>query len=507
MTRPPVRYCRCGARLARDNPNKLCCSCRKQVNEALASPPEVPPEFWQTDRLRDALDAWHMGRVVQAYRLHPWHSRPLPQEIVAGWVGLTQTQLSRLENGPPPQDLGKLIQWARVLRIPPRLLWFKLSSTAPHVPHVGAPASRHVSAPVAQGDAEEADAGGRCERLDDVKRRELLRLISTVGSLLTVPSADGLLDWERLAHAFEHPNCLDTATLEEYARLNAHLWRVFSIAKAKNRVFPAVRQQLEMLNNALEHARGLATHQRLCGLASDLFQLAGEILFDGNHYAEAAHCYTLAATAGKEADTVDLWACAVTRHAFIGVYERQFAKAPPLLDIASRLTRRGDSALSTRHWIAAVQAQAHAGLGDVDACQRALDTARGVEHLSGRVHTSGWLRFEASRLPEERGACYVELRRPELAETALAEALSQDISLRRRGSVLTDMAMVGAQRRDVDHLVSYAGAALDAARQTGSGFVARRLQRLQGQLIAFRADSHVRYLNEQISTLAGSSPN
>jgi hypothetical protein len=60
--------------------------------------------------MRDALDAWHMGRVIQAYRCHPWHGRPLSQGVVAGWCGLTQTQLSRMENGAPPQDLAKLIQ-------------------------------------------------------------------------------------------------------------------------------------------------------------------------------------------------------------------------------------------------------------------------------------------------------------------------------------------------------------------------------------------------------------
>jgi hypothetical protein len=38
----------------------------------------------------------------------------------------TQTQLSRIESGPPVTDLDRLIPWARTLGIPPRLLWFKL---------------------------------------------------------------------------------------------------------------------------------------------------------------------------------------------------------------------------------------------------------------------------------------------------------------------------------------------------------------------------------------------
>src|SRR5438067_1801446 len=107
-----ARYCRCGARLAQDNPATLCDPCRRRTRNTLVSAPEVPPNFWDTDELRDALAARHMGRVIHAYRRNPWHGQPLSQTVVAGWVGLNQTQLSRIETGTPPQDLAKLIQWA-----------------------------------------------------------------------------------------------------------------------------------------------------------------------------------------------------------------------------------------------------------------------------------------------------------------------------------------------------------------------------------------------------------
>jgi transcriptional regulator with XRE-family HTH domain len=41
-------------------------------------------------------------------------------------MGITQAQLSRIENGPPIVHLDRLAQWARVLRIPADLLWFAL---------------------------------------------------------------------------------------------------------------------------------------------------------------------------------------------------------------------------------------------------------------------------------------------------------------------------------------------------------------------------------------------
>src|SRR5258708_31351163 len=46
------------------------------------------------------------------------------------------------------------------------------------------------------------------------------------------------------------------------------------------------------------------------------------------------HCYALAASAGKEAGLNDLWACALTRHAFIGLYERRAGSPGSFLGLA-----------------------------------------------------------------------------------------------------------------------------------------------------------------------------
>jgi hypothetical protein len=119
--------CGCGARLARDNQTARCTPCQRRDAGALAGPVQVPSGFWADGLLRDALSAWHIGRVIRAYRQHPFHAGgPLSQEMVAGWLGLTQAQLSRIETGPPVMDLDKLIRWAQLLQIPAGLLWFRL---------------------------------------------------------------------------------------------------------------------------------------------------------------------------------------------------------------------------------------------------------------------------------------------------------------------------------------------------------------------------------------------
>lgn len=122
-----ARYCRCGARLARDNTGPRCSACTAADRDQVAAAPEVPTDFWDEVVVREALASRHMGRVIRAWRTHPHHGRQqFPQDRVAAWVGTTQTKLSRIENGPPMMHLDQLIQWARVLHIPPDRLWFAM---------------------------------------------------------------------------------------------------------------------------------------------------------------------------------------------------------------------------------------------------------------------------------------------------------------------------------------------------------------------------------------------
>jgi transcriptional regulator with XRE-family HTH domain len=401
------------------------------------------------------------------------------QETLAEDLGVDRSTVARWERNetdPQPFVRPKL---ARLLEVTPRELTALLTTTPAVQPPLVVIPPKAPSAP------QRLDAGED----DDMNRRELLQLLTTAGALVAMPRFDS-------GETRPVPEAVD-----DYEQLNTHLWQAFSLSKSKRAVYPLVRQQLGLLTTVLERPHNTATHQRLCLLAGDLFQLAGEIYFDGNRYTDAGYCYTLAASASKEAEAYDLWACALTRHAFIGMYERRFAQAVPMLSVASQVASRGDSQLSTRYWVAQVQAQALAGLGDFDGCNRALDEAQAVASLSGLVHNGGWLRFDGSRLAEERGTCYVELGRPDLAEAALVDALGQKLSGRRRGSVLTDLAMLGVQRSDPDQVMHYASAALELAEETSSGYVGRKLSGLQAHLTPFASDDRIRELSHSISAL------
>jgi hypothetical protein len=162
-----ARSCRsCGARLASDNREPVCRPCQR-VRAGESVPPEVPPEFWDTAQLRQALlGERHMGHAVRSYRKHPFHGRrPLPQELMARWLNISQTQLARIERGRPVTDLERLTQWAQALGIPQGYLWFSLPGNNSRIPEHGWQESRSESTwPGAAGPA----AGNQPGRPDEI---------------------------------------------------------------------------------------------------------------------------------------------------------------------------------------------------------------------------------------------------------------------------------------------------------------------------------------------------
>lgn len=89
------RYCRCGTHLAADNTGSQCAQCERVSRDKLIAPPVYGPSG-------------------------------ISQTLLGQWLDLSQPQISRIETGPPVRDLDTLAYWARVLQIPPKLLWFRL---------------------------------------------------------------------------------------------------------------------------------------------------------------------------------------------------------------------------------------------------------------------------------------------------------------------------------------------------------------------------------------------
>ncbi|MGH8885788.1 MAG: helix-turn-helix domain-containing protein [Egibacteraceae bacterium] len=246
---------------------------------------DVPPEFWDTDQLCDALDNWHMGRVVYAYRVHPFHgNRPLPQELVAGWLEITQTQLSRIENGPPIQDLGRLIRWAQTLGVPAHLLWFKL------------PGQRQV---------EESPAAAK--EAEDVQRDQFLWLAgSTLANILTPP----------LVHVWRTPNSPPvpklTDVLLDQARAETEGFRWLDRKEGSQKHLPATTRHARKLFNFWRLTDGThALRAQLAEVAADACHLVAYQAFDQGQRAPAIEWYRCTAELASRSANQDLYVLAV----------------------------------------------------------------------------------------------------------------------------------------------------------------------------------------------------
>lgn len=127
MADSPNRCRSCRAPLARSEASDRCQRCVSSIGDDDTAPAMVPPEFWETADMRMALRSRHMGKVIRAYRHHRHHGYGgLSQSEVAGWAGISQGQVSRIETGGPLLRLDQLIYWSLLLGIPQHYLWFDL---------------------------------------------------------------------------------------------------------------------------------------------------------------------------------------------------------------------------------------------------------------------------------------------------------------------------------------------------------------------------------------------
>jgi hypothetical protein len=329
--------------------------------------------------MQTALRARHMGHVVRAFRRHPDHgSQPLSQRDVAEWANLTQGQISRIETGAPMADLGRLVQWARLLQIPQDQLWFALPDDA--------------------GSAVDDTTAGRrlyvkgCQASLDLAegiRRDLHQLLTT-----RAVGEDVLTGWEDAVRRH------GAATRD----------------RPPDRLLVDIALDLDDVRGALDACRSLAISRRLLRLVAQMCGLLCLTLIKMGEQVAFRRWAKMARSAAVESD--DSWTLAwvLAQEAYGHYYLGDMPEAIRVAQHAQAVAHTGDVALPLA---AALEARAHAVGRDERFTLDALDRAEvSLGHLTGEALTPSAFGYNEAQFRFHEGNAYTHLRKTRAAMSA-----------------------------------------------------------------------------------------
>ncbi len=505
------RHCGCGTRLAADNTEYQCARCVRASRDKLIVPPEVPAEFWQTEPLRDAFMRQHMGRVARAYRLHPHHQSVyglsgISQRLLGQWLGLTQAQISRIESGQPIRNLDTLVYWARTLRIPAELLWFRLPGDTARLTVVSSVGSQLTGVssgsslsdgyagdpendPVlvapwsSRGTIEVAavlkDGGGL------VKRRGFVFL---TGAVLTSPAHQWLIHEPGPLISGLSGRRISTRLVDQLAAMTVELRRMDDVAGGGS-VLSQAQHQFDWVAGLLVKASYDERISRRLHIAlAELGQLVGWAAYDAGQHGLAQRYYIAALRAAHSAGDQLLAAHILGCMAEQAARQGQPAAAVTLIESAVTGTR----GCHTPNMLAVLynrQAYAFATLGDASSCIMAISKARTQNDFLAPATEPSWLYWvNPANMTAEAGNCLRQLGRNGEAVAIFEDGLATfDDSLPRgRQGYLAGLAETLTRpgpQRDLDAAASRGMEAINLAEDLNSILSVARIRNLSQLLM------------------------
>ncbi|ADP79545.1 helix-turn-helix domain-containing protein [Pseudofrankia inefficax] len=492
----PRRHCsRCGHRLAADNRAATCSACQSTATSDRGHPPDVPNEFWRAVAIGEAIATWHMGRVIYAYRCHPWHGQALPQELVAGWLGLTQAQLSRIENGRAPEELSKLVRYSQILGIPADLLWFDRPGDPRQRQPADPPRSRESDVELLGVAA--ADGGGGP-----------YRVLAEVGEVIIVAvdrrtflagSGAGLLVGGQ-AVPVESPGQVAGQVVDHLTGQIESFYAAEAVYGPRA-VIPSVLVQQELTRQLVGASRGAIRQDLLRTSAAYTGRLTW-LRQDAGDFATASQWANETLELSHRVGDAQLIRHALVNKAMICTDQRDGAGTLDLTDAALA----DEAVLCAKVRVQALQqsAHGHALLGDRTATDTALDQASA---LLARVDDDyPWYnacRRTPNYLEAQRATCYNRLGLGTEARTLWEQVIGALPPGARRdaGVYQTRLALSYAQAEQPDEAVGAIDDAVTIARETGSARLRQELHDVWHQLTPWHDAQPGREAKDLLATL------
>lgn len=337
-----------------------------------------------------------------------------------------------------------------------------------------------------------------CDMLMKSRRQVLQEMLHVACAAITLSPYE-LLPKEsqaRLELAKTHTSYLDTAALDDLSAITAGYWSISKNASLD--MLSGIAGHFSTLVQFLKDAHPDRVYQRLCSLASESAQILGKTFHEIKEYDLAWTYYKFALKVALDTGNTDLWAAGIGRVALLLIYWGEPHNALPLLQEAQR-TPLHNQRISL--WLAAIEAEIHAMMGNKDACLRLLDQAKAITlpaSLADDRYSTG---FDPSRAAGYEGACLVRLRQPKLALPALerAFALCEPTFPRSQSMLIADIGTVYAQFGEPKEACKFLHQALDMTMQTKSLVVVQRVCKARSELIPWKDSEEVKSLNDQIT--------
>jgi tetratricopeptide (TPR) repeat protein len=338
----------------------------------------------------------------------------------------------------------------------------------------------------------------------DVKRRQFLKYLanagaSTAGTDYLQPTLETL---ERLGKALTSTHRVDDATLQYLDGRYGEYWHDYYVTKLPGSDLVGYAQaDLDAVGNLLNQSLAPSARLRLSAIAGKGATVVGALVWDMGRHADARQILGTAIDAAREARDTRMQAVAWAWTSLGWTYD-----APTRTNYRNALAaaHAGRTLFSSETvlgaWLASIEAEVHANLGDPSSCMAALGDADRATLAEPRGDEWYWSRFDHAGAAGFRGICMLKLGRVKDAVVALQEAVdSLDATERhRRLTYLIDLALAMAKGGALEQACNHVREAYELAGEVRSPVKRQRLQPVHRELRQHRSARCVRLLEEEM---------
>lgn len=238
----------------------------------------------------------------------------------------------------------------------------------------------------------------KMEYIQDIHRRKALAII--LGIPVALLNLDRIEQLTRQRTLQVQPSLLQSLETDIQKR-----WQMY-YSSSNQIIHIGLLEQIEVLEQLIDEGKGDAKH--LSRLLSQNYQLAGILARDDFKYSRAKKYLRDALDCAKNAQSPDLIATSIARHALVLLRQERIDEALQMYTEAAEMVKQAQPLV--RGYINAGLAEALARNGSRDMCYRTLDLAE--KFLSQGQSTLleddlTFVRLTLQSLQDKRGECYV----------------------------------------------------------------------------------------------------